>query len=47
MTTIAHRLFPRARGKEAMFSLSAVIAGGVGSVATLVLIVGEALKLWH
>jgi hypothetical protein len=47
MTTIAHRLFPRAHGKEAMLSLSAVIAGGLGSLATLVLVVGEALKLWH
>ncbi|CAN7772216.1 hypothetical protein SBC1_80540 (plasmid) [Caballeronia sp. SBC1] len=47
MTTIAHRLFPRAHGKEAMLSLSAVIAGAVGSIATIVLIVGDALKLWH
>jgi hypothetical protein len=30
-----------------MLSLSAVIAGGLGSLATLVLVVGEALKLWH
>jgi len=47
MTTIAHRLFPRAHGKEAMLSLSAVIAGGVGSIATIVLILGHALNLWH
>lgn len=36
MTTIAHRLFPRAHGKEAIVALSAVIAGVIGSVAALV-----------
>jgi hypothetical protein len=39
MTTIAHRLFPRAHGKEAIVALSAVIAGGIGSVAALVTVV--------
>jgi hypothetical protein len=36
MMTIARRRFPRARGKEALVALSAVVAGIAGSIATLV-----------
>jgi hypothetical protein len=36
MMTIARRLFPRAQDGEALVALSAVLAGVVGSVATLV-----------
>ncbi len=36
MIAIARRLFPRAHGKEAIVALSAVIAGAIGAIATLV-----------
>ncbi|WP_183085348.1 hypothetical protein [Trinickia fusca] len=36
MTTLARYLFPRAHGKEAIVALSAVVAGIIGSIATLV-----------
>lgn len=36
MMTIARRLFPRAQDKEALVALSAVVAGAIGSIATLV-----------
>jgi hypothetical protein len=39
MNTLARRLFPRAHGKEAMMSLSAVAAGVIGSIATLATLV--------
>lgn len=35
MMTIARRLFPRARGKEALVALPAVMAGLAGSIAAL------------
>jgi hypothetical protein len=38
MLSIARRLFPRAQDKEALVALSAVFAGAVGSIATLVTI---------
>ncbi len=36
MLAIARRLFPRAQDREALVALSAVAAGIVGSIATLV-----------
>lgn len=36
MLAIARRLFPRAQPREALVGLSAVLAGVVGSIATLV-----------
>lgn len=36
MFKIAHLLFPRYQGNEAIVALSAVIAGAIGSIATLV-----------
>lgn len=36
MLVIARRLFPRAQDKEALVALSAVVAGAIGSIATLV-----------
>lgn len=36
MLVVARRLFPRAQDKEALVALSAVEAGAVGSIATLV-----------
>lgn len=36
MMAIARRLFPRAQDKEALIALSAVMAGVIGSIATLV-----------
>jgi hypothetical protein len=39
MIKIARRLFPRAGDKEALVALSAVGAGVIGSIATLVTLV--------
>lgn len=36
MLVFARRLFPRAQDMEALVALSAVVAGAVGSIATLV-----------
>lgn len=45
---IAYRLFPRAKTNgEALAGLTAVISGTVGSVATLILVAGNALRVWH
>lgn len=43
MIAIAHRLFPRAQGREAVVALSAVISGAIGSIATLVTM---AMLIW-
>jgi hypothetical protein len=45
---VAYRLFPRAKSNgEALAALTAVISGAVGSMATLILITGAALRVWH
>ncbi len=45
---IAYRLFPRAKSnREALVALSAVVSGVVGSIGTLVLVAGDALRVWH
>ncbi|REG49158.1 hypothetical protein B0G80_5498 [Paraburkholderia sp. BL6669N2] len=36
IVAIAHCLFPRKQGKESLVALSAVAAGVIGSIATLV-----------
>jgi hypothetical protein len=36
MIAVARRLFPRAHGREAIVALSAVVAGVIGAIATLV-----------
>ena len=36
LTTVAHRLSPRAHGNEAIIVLPAVVAGIVGSVDTVI-----------
>jgi hypothetical protein len=45
---VAYRLFPRAKSNgEAIAALTAVVSGAVGSMATLILVAGNALRVWH
>jgi hypothetical protein len=45
---VAYRLFPRAKSNgEAFAALTAVVSGVVGSTATLILLAGNAMRVWH